>query len=38
MGEIGSDAVVVDSVIGADGSVPQAAVIEHARVPAPPYE
>ncbi|MFM7125563.1 MAG: sugar phosphate nucleotidyltransferase [Actinomycetota bacterium] len=38
MGAIGSDAVVVDSVIGADGSVPPAAVLEHARVPAPPYE
>lgn len=38
MGDIGPDAVVVDSVIGAHGSVPQAAVLEHARVPAPPYE
>jgi len=38
MGDIGSDAVVVDSVIGADGSVPPAAVLEHARLPAPPYE
>lgn len=38
MGGIGSDAVVVDSVIGADGSVPPEAVLEHARVPAPPYE
>lgn len=38
MGHIGSDAVVADSVIGAHGSVPEATVLEHARVPAPPYE
>lgn len=38
MGVIGSRAVVVDSVIGAQGVVADGATLEHARVPAPPYE
>ncbi len=38
MGAVGSDAVIVDCVIGAQGLVPDGATLEHARVPAPPYE
>lgn len=38
MGVIGSRAVVVDSVIGAQGVVADGATLEHARVPAPPYD
>ncbi|MGA0877832.1 MAG: sugar phosphate nucleotidyltransferase [Ilumatobacteraceae bacterium] len=38
MGAVGSLCVVVDSVIGARGSVPAGTTLEHARVPPPPYE
>lgn len=38
MGAVGATCVVVDSVIGASGSVPAGTVLEHARVPAPPYD
>lgn len=38
MGVIGANAVVVDSVVGAEGVVRDGATLEHERVPAPPYE
>lgn len=38
MGTVGASCVVVDSVIGAGGSVPARTAIEHAQVPPPPYE
>lgn len=38
MGAIGAHAVVVDSVVGAEGVVPDGVTLEHAQVPAPPYE
>jgi len=38
MGSVGPRAIIVDSVIGAQGVVPDGATLEHERVPAPPYE